>query len=362
MRATLIKLGIFVTVCMVIAVALVFSIGNVQSLRIGPVQFLEDSYKLSATFDDITGLLVNDNVKVAGVKVGKVTSIKLVEGKAKVTFRVKDSVRLPADSEATVRWRNLLGQRYLYLYPGEASTTLQPGASVKRTISVVDLGELLNRLGPIVAAIEPARVNEFLDTIVGALNGNEAKVGQSLDSLAKVVTTLGERDEAIGRLVANIDTVAAAIADRDREIREVIDNLVLITKSFNDNVDVLDRATVELANYNGHLAEILTNNRAQIDSILTNLTTVVSTVGGKLPTVEHIIAGLDDAALRLANVSQYGEWLDQSIVCVKVGYPAIATVPCLELPSNNMNGIAGTNARKVSGASAVRDLLVAGAS
>jgi phospholipid/cholesterol/gamma-HCH transport system substrate-binding protein len=262
----------------------------------------------------------------------------------------------------TVRWRNLLGQRYLYLYPGEASTTLQPGSSVKKTISVVDLGELLNRLGPIVAAIEPARVNEFLDTIVGALNGNEAKIGQSLDSLAKVATTLGERDEAIGRLVANLDTVAAAIGDRDREIREVIDNLVLITKSFNDNVDVLDRATVELANYNGHLAEILTNNRAQIDSILTNLTTVVSTVGGKLPTVEHIIAGLDDAALRLANVSQYGEWLDQSIVCIKVGYPAIATVPCIELPSNNTNGIAGANARKVAGASAVRDLLVRAAS
>ncbi|HVV37662.1 MAG TPA: MlaD family protein [Acidimicrobiales bacterium] len=357
MRSTLIKLTAFVTLCVVIAVALVFSIGNVQSLRIGPVQLLDDSYRLTATFDDVTGLLINDNVKVAGVKVGKVTGIQVVDGKARVTMRVKHQLKLPVDTEAAIRWRNLLGQRYLYLYPGTASTALQPGEAIKHTTSVVDLGELLNRLGPIVAAIDPNKVNDFLDTVVAALNGNEAKVGESLDALAKIAATLGERDEAIGRLVSNIDVVSAAVADRDREIRQVLDNLVLITKAFDDNVDVLDKASVELADYNGHLADILSHNRTQIDGILTNLTTVVNTVGDKLPTVEHIVAGLDDGVLRLANVSQYGEWLDQSIVCLRVGYPALASTPCLDQPSNNMNGIAGSQASVLKGAAGIRSIL-----
>src|SRR5689334_6706203 len=98
MRPTLIKLTAFVTLCLVIAVALIFSIGNVQSLRVGPLQLLDDSYKLSATFDDVTGLLINDNVKVAGVKVGKVTGIKVVDGRARVTFRVKHQLKLPSDT------------------------------------------------------------------------------------------------------------------------------------------------------------------------------------------------------------------------------------------------------------------------
>jgi phospholipid/cholesterol/gamma-HCH transport system substrate-binding protein len=357
MRSTVVKLTAFVTLCMVIAVALVFSIGNVQSLRVGPLQLLDDSYKVTATFNDVTGLVINDNVKVAGVKEGKVTGIQVVDGKAKVTMRIKHQLKLPVDSEASIRWRNLLGQRYLYLYPGTAATTLQPGQAIRKTTSVVDLGELLNRLGPIVAAIDPAKVNVFLDTVVGALNGNELKLGQSLDALAKIAATLGERDQAIGRLITNIDTVAAAVGDRDREIRETLDNLVLITKAFNDNVDVLDRASVELADYNGHLAEILSHNRAQIDSILTNLTTITQTVGEKLPTVEHIVAGLDDAALRLDKVSRYGEWLDQSIVCVKVGYPAAASTPCVDQPSNNMNGIEGSNAAIVKGADGIRSIL-----
>src|SRR5205085_10422518 len=102
--------GLFVALCLAITGTLIFSIGNVQSLRIGPVQFLDDTYKLTATFDDVTGLLKNDNVKVAGVRVGKVTGIKLVEGKAKVTFRIKHGLKLPTDTEASIRWRNLLGQ------------------------------------------------------------------------------------------------------------------------------------------------------------------------------------------------------------------------------------------------------------
>ncbi|MEY2397775.1 MAG: phospholipid/cholesterol/gamma-HCH transport system substrate-binding protein [Actinomycetota bacterium] len=361
MRATLVKLGLFVAMCLSITVLLAFTIGNIQSLRIGPVQLLDDSYKLSATFDDVTGLLVNDNVKVAGVKIGKVTAVKVLKGKARVTMRVKHQLKLPSDTTATIRWRNLLGQRYLYLEPGTASTTLASGGEIAKTRSVVDLGELLNRLGPIVSALDPAKVNEFLDTIVGALNGNEAKVSESIDNLSKLAATLGDRDEAIGRLVGNVDTVAAAVADRDAEIRQVLDNLSAITKTFNDNTNVLDNAVVQLSDFNGHLANILGDNRTQIDSIISNLTTVVGTVGAKLPTLDHIVGNLDDAAMRLANVSRYGEWLDQNILCARIGYPPtpMAETPCIELPTTNVSPMAGRNTKLTRGATAVRQLMTA---
>lgn len=362
MRATLVKLSLFVALCLTITVVLVFSIGNVQSLRIGPIQFLDDTYQLHATFDDVTGLLINDNVKVAGVRVGKITSIKVRDGKARVTMRVKDSMKLPVDTAAAIRWRNLLGQRYLYLYPGDASTTLQPGAEFAETISVVDLGELLNRLGPIVQAIEPAKVNEFLDTIVGALSGNEAKIGRALDNLAAVAKTLGDRDEAVGRLVGNLDTVAGAVADRDREIRQILENLNAITKTFNENTTVLDKAVVELADFNGHLSAIVGNNRSQIDSIITNLATVVAALGEKLPTLDHAVGNLDDAALRLHNVSQYGEWLDQAILCMRISTPGgNVETPCLDLPSDNTASLAGPRRTSSAGVRAVHDLLSVGA-
>ena len=356
MRATVVKLGLFVAMCTFLTGALAFTIGNVQSVRIGPIQFLDDSYELAATFDDITGLLKNDNVKVAGVGVGKVTGIQVVKGRAEVTFRVRKGIKLPADTKAAVRWRNLLGQRYLYLYPGKASTVLEGGDKVRETISVVDLGELFNRLGPVVKAVEPGKVNQFLDTVVGALDGNEAKVGQALDDLAKVAKALGERDEAVGRLVANLDTVSGTIADRDREIRTILDNLVLVSRTFNEHTDVLDGAVTELGKFSAHLSAILTNNRVEIDRIVTNLTSLVAVVQQKLPTIDHAVGLLDDTALRLFNASKYGEWLNQTIPCGKVGYPNAVTTPCTPLPTSN------AAATPASGTTAIRQLLMLAAS
>ena len=113
---------------------------------------------------------------------------------------------------------------------------------------------------------------------------------------------------------------------------------------------MLDRAVVELADYNGHLAAILGNNRAQIDSIVTNLATIVATVGAKLPTLDHAIGFLDDAALRLANVSQYGEWLDQDLLCFKVGNPVdrVDAVPA-DTPTTNSAGLAGPQSKSTKG-------------
>ena len=107
----------------------------------------------------------------------------------------------------------------------------------RRRPLVVDVGELFNRLGPIVKALDPKQVNTFLDAITQALDGNTDKVRESIDNLAVVAQSLGSRDQAIGRLVENVNTVAGALDDRDAQIRTVLDNLVLISQTFSQNTD-----------------------------------------------------------------------------------------------------------------------------
>src|SRR3546814_9544941 len=86
---------------------------------------------------------------------------------------------------------------------------------IERTTSVVDLGELFNRLGPIVGAIDPAQVNEFLDTITAALEGREADIGATLSDLATLVGGLASRDDAIQRLITNLDVVAGTVRSEE---------------------------------------------------------------------------------------------------------------------------------------------------
>lgn len=318
MKGTFVKLLAFILVCLGFTAYLGFTIGNIRPFQ--------GTYDLTATFDDVTGLLPNDNVKVAGVVVGKVGTIDIDKGKARVKFSVRKGLKLPSDTEAAVRWRNLLGQRYVYLYPGDASTVLRDKGHVAKTRSVVDLGELFNRLGPIVQALDPKQVNTFLDTVVGALDGNEGKVRKTLDDLATVTQGLAEKDAAIGRMVGNLDTVAKTINSRDAQIATVLNNLVKLSETFSENTAVVDRAVVDMDAFSENLTYLLSRNRGELDNLIANLKTITDTVNTKLPTVDHLLGSLYEGSKRLFTSSRYGDWLNQIIPCGRIGYPASSSV------------------------------------
>lgn len=313
MKGTIVKLLAFILVCLGFTAYLGFTIGNIRPFQ--------GTYDLTATFDDVTGLLPNDNVKVAGVVVGKVGTISIDKGKARVKFSVRKGLKLPTDTEAAVRWRNLLGQRYVYLYPGNASTVLNNNARVAKTRSVVDLGELFNRLGPIVQALDPKQVNTFLDTVVGALDGNEAKVGKTLDDLAVLTQGLADKDAAIARMIGNLDTVAQTINSRDAQINTVLNNLIKLAETFSENTAVIDRAVVDLGEFSDNLNYLLSRNRGELDNLIANLKTITDTVHAKLPVLDHALESLYEGAKRLFTSSRYGDWLNQIIPCGRIGYP-----------------------------------------
>ena len=326
MTKTIVKFSGFVAVCLAFTLWLGFTIGNIDLLD----PLARDNFELTATFDDVTGLLINDNVKIAGVVVGKVTDIKVASGRALVTFSVDNDYqdRLPVDTSAAVRWRNLIGQRYLYLYPGTASTTLEAGGEITQTTSVIDLGALFNRLGPIVAAIDESQVNDFLETIVQALDGNEDRIGQAIDDLATLTSGLASRDEAITRLVENLNTVAGTITTRDQQIRTMLDNLVLIAQSFSDNTATVDAALTEFSSFSSDLSSLIRANRTQIDAIIANVDLIVNEeVRPRIEQIGQTLDGLDEMARGLFDAGRLGEMLTQTILCATVTPPTPGT-PC----------------------------------
>jgi phospholipid/cholesterol/gamma-HCH transport system substrate-binding protein len=109
MRGTAVRFGLFAAVTLGLTAFIGAQIAKIQ---------LGDTYQLSAEFDDVSGLTDGDDVKIAGVKVGQVEGIDTTDdGTARVTLSLDEGVSVPDDSEAAVRWRNLLGQRVVYLYP-----------------------------------------------------------------------------------------------------------------------------------------------------------------------------------------------------------------------------------------------------
>lgn len=327
MIRTALKFGAFVLVCLAFTGYLAFTIGNLDVRD--PLN--RGSYEVSATFEDVTGLLPDDNVKVAGVVVGKVTGISTADGVAEVTFQIdEDHADIPKDSTAAIRWRNLIGQRYIYLYPGDSPEALRDGAHIplEDTASVVDLGALFNKLGPIVGSIDPAQVNDFLETITAALDGREDQVGEALDDLAVLTTGLASRDDAIQRLLTNLDTVADTVNRRDAQIETMLQNLVVLADTFGDNTATLDAALTELASFGTELDGLLDESSTEIQRLLANLALVTDTVEGRLPELDAFLAGFGDASAAIFRAGNRGEFLNQKILCAFVGPPSSGGAGC----------------------------------
>ena len=104
-------------------------------------------YELQAQFDHIDGLNVGGDVRIAGVKVGTVTSERIDPKTftAFVTMTVRDGIDLPKDTAAAITSESLLGGKYISLSPGGDEATLKPGQTITITQSSVSLEELLGK-------------------------------------------------------------------------------------------------------------------------------------------------------------------------------------------------------------------------
>ncbi|HEY7042390.1 MAG TPA: MlaD family protein, partial [Nocardioidaceae bacterium] len=157
----LVKLLIFVVVTMLATSVLVMTIGNIS---FAPKQ----DYK--AEFVDATGVVKGDDVRVAGVKVGTVQDVQVQDRtRALVTFSVEDSASISKATHAAIRYRNLVGQRYISLSQeiGD-SAALHPGDTipVSQTTPALDLTVLFNGFKPLFQALSPSDINKLSYEIV----------------------------------------------------------------------------------------------------------------------------------------------------------------------------------------------------
>ena len=104
-------------------------------------------YELQARFDRADGLEIGGDVRVSGIRVGRVISQELDKQtfRALVRFSVQDGIEMPEDSSAAIVSTGLLGGRYLALVPGGADELLRDGGEIKLTQSAVNIEDLIGR-------------------------------------------------------------------------------------------------------------------------------------------------------------------------------------------------------------------------
>ncbi len=208
----------------------------------------------SAMFSDVYGLREGDDVRMAGVRVGRVEKVELDGKLAKVTFVVQQEQRLFGNTVASVTYQNIVGQRYLGLSLGREGSTeqLAPGSviPVQRTEPSFDVTALLNGYEPLFSLLNPKDADNLTKGIIQSLQGDTSSLATLVSQTSTLTETFAGRDQALGEVITSLNQVVGNLAANN-------DNLDGIITQTRDLVSDLDRRRPELVSSVGSLARVM---------------------------------------------------------------------------------------------------------
>jgi len=208
----------------------------------------------SAVFTDVYGLREGDDVRMAGVRVGRVEKIELDGKLAKVSFVVQQDQRLYGNTLASVTYQNIVGQRYLGLSLGkEGSTNQLPAGSViplERTEPSFDVTALLNGYEPLFSLLNPRDADNLTKGIIQSLQGDTSSLATLVSQTSTLTETFAGRDQALGDVITKLNTVVSTLAAQN-------DNFDGVITQTRDVVASLDQRRPELQSSVGELSRVM---------------------------------------------------------------------------------------------------------
>lgn len=304
MKTTFVKLSVFVVFTIVVTILLANVIGNY-----GP---FKSQYALEAVFEEATGVLRGDLVTLAGVSVGKVESFRVEDGRAVLKLLINREVRIPTESRAVIRYRNLVGQRMVALEPPDVASRpfLEDGdrIPVDQTKGSLDFGKVFNNLKPLVQGFEGADVNTLSKALIVSFGEHADDLDAIFADTAKVTNDLAARDEAIASLVANLDDTAGSLVNERAQLQRLLRNLADITGVLAESAPELDRILTNLDQATGDFGRLIDGNRPGLDQSIRDIGTLLSLLVAHQEDVNQIAGNLHDVFRSTARATTYGEW------------------------------------------------------
>ncbi len=193
-----------------------------------PVSSETRSY--TAEFTDVSGLHVDADVRVRGVRVGKVKELRLMrqagQSIAEVDLSLDTRYTVVRSSRLAIKYQALTGLRYLdvanpaeHAQNNEAVTRIPLGM----TQPSFDITTLFNGLQPVLATLSPKDIDKFTDNAANFLQGDGNGLGPMLDSIHKLTEFVADRQQVVSTLMNNLSVIADTFGGHSKDFVQIID-------------------------------------------------------------------------------------------------------------------------------------------
>jgi phospholipid/cholesterol/gamma-HCH transport system substrate-binding protein len=287
----------------------------------------------SAEFSEAAGLVSDDEVRVAGVKVGKVRDIELDGDRVLVTFKVKDTW-LGDRTRAEIKIKTLLGQKYLALEP-DGAAVLDPADRIPlaRTVAPYDVLEAFRGLAETVDQVDTEQLARGFEVITQTFADTPDEVRGALDGLRSLSATVAGRDQELARLLSNTRQISQTLAERDAEVAKLIDDGNLLLAEIEKRRGAISALLDGTRRLSQELQGLVTDNTQQLGPVLAGLDTLTAMLAHNQDALAKGIRNMAPFVRLFNNAIGNGHWFD-NYICGLVP-------PATPLPGINEQGCLG---------------------
>jgi phospholipid/cholesterol/gamma-HCH transport system substrate-binding protein len=272
---------------------------------------------ITAYFPTATSIYPGDEVRVSGVKVGKIDSITPEGTQTKMTLKVDRDVPVPADAKAVIVAQNLVAARYVQLTPAYhngSGPTMKDGGVIPadRTAVPVEWDEvktqlmrLSTELGPKPGApggVSDTSINRFIDSTANALDGNGEKLRETLKQLSGVARIFAEGSGNIVDIIKNLQTFVTALRDSKDQIVLFENRLATLSSVLNDSRSDLDSALTDLSTAIGEVQRFVAGSRNQTSEQIQRLGDLTQIVVDHRLAFENVLHIVPNAIANFNNI------------------------------------------------------------
>ncbi|WP_024796090.1 MCE family protein [Tomitella biformata] len=298
------KLIIFAVITVLLTGVLAASIANIGGGS-------GSSYK--ALFEDATSLNVGDDVRIGGVKVGQVETVKVVDrNRAEVEFSVNRDGGLPASTTAAIKYRNLVGQRFLSLAAGEdgQSQMLEAGDTIplEQTTPSLNLTMLFNGFRPLFKTLQPEDVNELAYSIIQVFQGEGETMTNLVASTSSLANTVADKDKVIGEVINNLNGVLETVNEHSDQFDQMIVNTRDLVAGLAADKDTVGQSIQSLANLTDATQGLLEPIRPSLQGSIAGLNKLTTELNANGEEVDRVLQTLPVKYEALNRPAMYGSW------------------------------------------------------
>lgn len=224
-----------------------------------------------------------DEVRVRGVPVGTISSIEIDRDTytASYTLAVDPDAPIAADTTAALVPKTLFGDKYVELKGAPADAEhLADGAHIplERTSAPSEVQEVLDRLEPVLAEVDPVTFANVIASTAEGLDGAGADIASLVDALPDALATITANQQDLGRIFRAVPGIAGTLEQRAGQLVQVAESFGTLATTIDEHEDELSRFVASTAELSTRAAELLSTERDRLTRILDDGFTVVDLV------------------------------------------------------------------------------------